>query len=181
MRKPILLLAAATVLAAPASAQTVGLVDDLIRDIEQVERKMLGLAKAMPADKYDWRPGTGVRSFGDVILHVAADNYLIPAAIGIAPDASTGIKGDDYKTAVAFEQRKLSTPERIAEMEKSFGFLKQALKGTSSARLSEKAKLFGQEFTVQQVWILAATHLHEHLGQAIAYARSNNVVPPWSQ
>jgi uncharacterized damage-inducible protein DinB len=181
MRKSLLLLTAATLLSVPAAAQQPQLVTDLIRDIEQVERKMMGLAKAMPADKYDWRPGQGVRSFGDVVLHVAADNYLIPAAIGIAPDASTGIKGDDYKTAVAFEQRKLSTAERIAEMEKSFAFVKEALKGTSNARLSEKAKLFGQEFTVQQVWILATTHLHEHLGQVIAYARSNNVVPPWSQ
>ena len=35
--------------------------------------------------------------------------------------------------------------------------------------------------TRQGFWILATTHLHEHLGQAIAYARSNGVVPPWSR
>ncbi|HJU76256.1 MAG TPA: DinB family protein [Gemmatimonadaceae bacterium] len=182
MRRPILALAALLLLSGvPAAAQQAVLVADLLQDVSQVEQKMLSLAKAMPADKFDWRPGAGVRSFGEVVMHVAADNYLIPATIGIAPDPSTGIKGDDYKTAVSYEQRKLGREAAIAEMEKSFAHLKRALQGTSAERLAQKVKLFGQDFTVQQTWILAATHLHEHLGQAIAYARSNSVKPPWSQ
>ena len=183
MRRPILAFSAALLVggAAPAIAQQATLVSDLLQDVSQVEQKMMSLAKAMPADKFDWRPGAGVRSFGEVIMHVAADNYLIPATIGIAADASTGIKGDDYKTAVAYEQRKLGREGAIAEMEKSFAHLKRALQGTAADRLPQKVKLFGQDFTVQQTWILAATHLHEHLGQAIAYARANSVKPPWSQ
>ena len=42
-------------------------------------------------------------------------------------------------------------------------------------------KLFGQPFTMQSAWVLGTTHLHEHLGQLIAYARTNGVKPPWSQ
>ena len=38
-----------------------------------------------------------------------------------------------------------------------------------------------QKNTTRGVWIVTATHLHEHLGQLIAYARSNNVTPPWSK
>ena len=185
MRRPIVLaLAAASVLgvsAVPASAQPATVVADLLVDVTQLEKKMVDLAKKMPADKFDWRPGTGVRSFGEVVLHVAADNYLIPAAIGVAADPSTGIKGDDYKTALAYEQRKLSRDAAIAEMEKSFAHLKKAMQATTADRLSQKVQMFGQSFTMQQAWILATTHLHEHLGQAIAYARSNSVAPPWSQ
>ncbi|MGH7712068.1 MAG: DinB family protein [Gemmatimonadaceae bacterium] len=166
---------------ARAAAQTAPLIADLLRDVSQVEEKMSKLAKAMPADKFDWRPGTGVRSFGEVVLHVAADNYLMPATVGVAADAATGIKGDDYNTALAFEQRKLARDAAIAEMEKSFTHLKRAMEGTTSQRLGEKVTLFGQTFTVQQTWIMTATHLHEHLGQAIAYARTNGVKPPWSQ
>ena len=178
------LLAVSTALVLTAShlsAQQSSVVADLLTDVGQVEKKMLQLAKAMPADKFDWRPAAGVRSFSEVVRHVAADNYLIPATIGIAAEPATGIKGDDYKTAVAYEQRKLDRDAAIAEMEKSFAHLKRALQGTTAQRMAEKVKLFGQDFTVQQTWILATTHLHEHLGQAIAYARSNNVVPPWSQ
>ena len=185
MRRPIAFtLAAAALLATGATraaAQQEKLVADLLADVSEVEQKMVGLAKKMPTDKFDWRPGTGFRSFSEVVMHVAADNYFIPAMVGVDADAATGIKGNDYKTAVTYEQRKLARDAAIAEMEKSFAHLKKALQNTSTARLSESVSMFGQTSTVQKTWILAATHLHEHLGQAIAYARSNNVVPPWSQ
>jgi uncharacterized damage-inducible protein DinB len=166
---------------ATSSAQTAPVIADLLQDVGQVEQKMLQLAKAMPADKFDWRPGTGVRSFGEVVMHVAADNYLIPAVAGVEADPATGIKGSDYNTAVTYEQRKLAREAAIAEMEKSFAHLKRAMQGVTTQKLGEKVQMFGQSFTVQQTWILATTHLHEHLGQAIAYARSNGVKPPWSR
>ncbi len=185
MRRPIAFTLAAVALLAPSAtrvaAQSDKLVADLMADVDEVEKKLVGLAKKMPADKFDWRPGTGVRSFAEVVMHVAADNYFIPAMVGVAADASTGIKGEDYKTAVAYEQRKLARDAAIAEMEKSFAHLKKALQNTSTARLSESINMFGQTSTVQKTWILAATHLHEHLGQMIAYARTSGVVPPWSQ
>jgi uncharacterized damage-inducible protein DinB len=176
-----LVVATTLVVAATATAKAQGgVVADLLVDLGQVEQKMMSLAKAMPADKYDWRPGAGVRSFGEVVLHVAADNYLIPAMGGVAADPATGIT-KDYNSAVAYEKRKLSRDAAIAEMEKSFAHLKKAMQGTAATALGEKVQMFGQSFTRQQMWILATTHLHEHLGQAIAYARSNGVKPPWSQ
>lgn len=156
-------------------------VTDLIRDVDDVEKKLMGLAKAIPVDKYNWRPAAGVRSVNDVVMHVAADNYLMPAAIGVAPDPATGIKGNDYNTALAFEKRTVTRDQAIAELEKSFAFMRKAMKGVTADDLSKKHSLFGQSFTGQQVLIMATTHLHEHLGQMIAYARSNGIVPPWSQ
>ena len=168
--------------AAPASASApTGLTADLLRDVDQVEKKMLQLARAVPADKYGWRPGQGVRSIGEVVMHVAADNYLFGAMLGNAADPATGIKRDDYKTAQAYERRQLGRDAAIAELEKSFAHLRKTLSATTPAQLGESVSMFGQTFTVQQTWIMATTHLHEHLGQLIAYARSNGVVPPWSQ
>jgi uncharacterized damage-inducible protein DinB len=153
---------------------------DLLSDISQVEQKMIGLARAIPASKYDWRPAAGVRSVAEVLKHVSADNYLMPAALGNAPDSATGIKGDDYNTAVAFEKREMNHDAIIAELEKSFAFLKTALQNATPDVMTKQASLFGQTFTGQQVWVMTVTHAHEHLGQMIAYARSNGVVPPWS-
>ncbi|MDQ3699055.1 MAG: DinB family protein [Gemmatimonadota bacterium] len=168
--------------ALPAAAQPAGSVTtDLLQGVTQLEKKMLDLARAIPADKYGWRPGTGVRSVGEVLLHVAADNYLLPAVVGFAADPSTGIKGDDYQTAVAFEKRTMNKDATIAELEKSFAHVKKSLTETPAARLGEKVSIFGQSFTTQQLWILTSTHLHEHLGQMIAYARSNDIAPPWSR
>ena len=162
--------------AAPAS----GLVADLLRDVSQVERKMLGLARAVPADKYGWRPGSGVRSVGDLVMHVAADNYLFPVILGTPADPSTGITSD-YSTAQAFEKRQISRDSAIVELERSFAFIKKSLSATPETKLGDKVSMFGQQFTTQQAWLLATVHLHEHLGQFIAYARVNEVKPPWTQ
>lgn len=180
-RFTVLNCAFALVCAVPTAAQSPSITTDLLSDVSEVEKKFVSLAKAIPPDKYEWRPGAGVRSVGEVIRHVAADNYLIPAGLGFAADASTGIKGDDYKTAMAFEAKKSTKDQSIADLEKSFAHLKQSMQATPAAKLSDQVKLFGQPFTMQRAWILGTTHLHEHLGQLIAYARTNSVKPPWSQ
>ena len=175
------LLAATLALPAAAAAQQApNLTADLMQDLQEVEKKVMGLARAIPADKYDWRPGEGVRSVGEVFMHIAADNYLLPAAVGQAAPAATGIKGDDYKTAMAFEKRKMDKDATVAELEKSFAHLRTALQASPATKMGESVKMFGQTFTTQRVWLMTATHLHEHLGQMIAYARSNGVKPPWS-
>jgi len=170
-----------TTAGASSTSVPASLTADLLTDVGQVEKKFMGLARAIPADKYNWRPAQGVRSIGEVLLHVAADNYLMPAALGHAADPATGIKGDDYKTAQAYERRQLDRDATIAELEKSFAHLRKTLSATPAARLGQPVSMFGQTFTVQQTWIMATTHLHEHLGQFIAYARSNGIAPPWSQ
>jgi uncharacterized damage-inducible protein DinB len=173
--------ALALLCAVPAAAQSASITADLVSDVSEVEKKFIALAKAIPPEKYDWRPGTGVRSVGEVIRHVASDNYLIPAGLGYAADASTGIKGDDYKTAQAFEVKKSTKDQSVADLEKSFAHLKKSMNATPAAKLGDQVKLFGQPFTMQRAWVLGTTHLHEHLGQLIAYARTNGVKPPWSQ
>jgi len=181
VRVTMLSCAFALAAALPARAQAPGsITSDLLSDIGQVEQKLVSLAKTIPADKYGWRPGEGVRSVGEVVLHVAADNYLMPAALGFPADPATGIKGDDYMTAAAFEKRTMDKDAAVAELEKSFAHLKKSLSSTPTAKLGAPVKLFGQTFTTQRTWVMATTHLHEHLGQLIAYARTNGVKPPWS-
>ena len=166
-------------LSASGSAQSDKLVADVLRDIDQVQGKLLQLAKAMPEAAYGWKAGAA-RSTSEVFQHVAADNYFLPTAVGAAAPDMTGIKTGDYKTVQAYETRKASRDEVIAELEKSFAHLKQVLSAVTPAQLSESINMFGQTFTKQQFLILTATHLHEHLGQMIAYARANNIKPPWS-
>ena len=169
-------------LAVPANAQTrEGVMGDLLKDISEVETKVVGLAKALPEGTYSWRPAEGVRSTGEVLAHVAADNYFLPAAMGIAAPGETGINGKDFKTAAAFEKRAMTRDQVIAELSKSFAFLKTSMSAVTDAQLNAPIELFGQKTTNRGLWITTATHLHEHLGQLIAYARSNKVVPPWSK
>lgn len=184
MRHPVrsLTLAALVLgLAAPVTTQSrEGVMGEMMRDVGQVEKKIVGLAKAMPESAYQYRPGQGVRSTAEVLMHVAADNYFIPAVMGIAPPKETGIT-KEYDSAVAFEKKAMSRDAAVAELEKSFAFLRQSMQNMPDAQLETAITVFGQKNTNRGFWLMATTHLHEHLGQLIAYARANNVTPPWSK
>jgi uncharacterized damage-inducible protein DinB len=177
MRFRTLALALALAVAAPVSAQS--FMGEMHRDVNEVQRKLVDLAKAMPDASYSWRP-TGARTVSELFLHVAADNYLIPVLMGKPAPAATGITSD-YQTAGTYEKRQLNKAQIVAELEASFVHLHQAMGLTTDTNLSENLKFFGQDWTRMRAMVLTVTHLHEHLGQAIAYARSNNVVPPWSR
>jgi len=175
------LTAVALTLTLPVGAQSrQGVMGDLLKDIGTVETKIVGLAKAMPAAAFEWRPAKAARSTSETLLHIAADNYFLPALMGVAAPAETGIT-KEYSTAAAFEKKAMSRDAVIAEVEKSFAFLKSSMNATPDAKLDAPLEMFGQKSTNRGLWISTTTHLHEHLGQLIAYARSNNVTPPWSK
>ena len=180
------MLVAGLLASAPAAAQTTegqapgGLLGDLAKDVQQVEQKVMSLAKAMPDSTFGWRPAPGVRSTGEVFQHIAADNYFLPVLLDKAAPAETGIT-KDFKTAMAFEKRPMDKAAVVAELEKSFAFLRSAMASTTEAQLNATVDMFGQKNTGRGVWLLTSGHLHEHLGQLIAYARSNKVTPPWSK
>lgn len=154
---------------------------DLIKLTGDVEQKLVGLADALSVEQQSWRPGEGVRSVQEVFMHVAADNYFLPAVLGVAAPAATRINATDYAAVQAFEQQKLDKAATIAELKTSFAHFTSALNSIPESRMDEAISVFGQDFTVRSFMILATAHLHEHLGQMIAYARTNGVKPPWSR
>jgi uncharacterized damage-inducible protein DinB len=180
-RRLFVLAAAVSTLSLPLGAQTrEGVMGEIARDLGQVEKKILGLARAMPAEAFEWRPGPGVRSTSETFRHIAADNYFLPVLMGVAAPAETGIT-KEFATAAAFEKRAMNRDAVIAELEKSFAFLNKAMAETPDTKLDAPLEFFGQKSTHRGLWITTATHLHEHLGQLIAYARSNKITPPWSK
>jgi uncharacterized damage-inducible protein DinB len=173
--------AAALIFTLPLAGQTrEGVMGELLKDTGDAEKKVLALAAAMPESAYAWRPGPGVRSAGEVFQHIASDNYFLPVLLGLTAPKETGIT-KEYNTAVAFEKRTMNKATVIAELEKSFAFLRTSMSSTTDAQLNASIDMFGQKSTTRGVWITTATHLHEHLGQLIAYARSNKITPPWSK
>ena len=118
--------------ASGASAGT--LVTDLLADVGTVETKLVDLASAIPEGKYNWHPDSA-RTVKRVLLHVAADTYVLPAMIGFAPDPSSGLTSD-YTTGVAFEGRDIPKDSVIAELKKSFAFVKQSLQSATAASMT---------------------------------------------
>lgn len=145
-------------------------------DMTQVERKFVGLAEAMPQSAYSWRPGEGVRSVGEVFTHVAFANYLFGQIIGtpIPPDVNAKYPNPDAFTAVT------NKAEIVAMLRASFAHARSVVSSLPTDKFATQVKMFGRDTPMPDAFLLYMTHNHEHLGQSIAYARSNKVVPPWS-
>ncbi len=167
-------------LAFATSASAQGLMAEMHRDVNDLQKKLIDLAKVIPEASYAWRPGSA-RSVGEVLLHVASDNYLIPVMMGKPIPTSVAISASDMKTLETYEKRKLTKDQIIAELDASFAHLHAAMGLTTDANLTQNINFFGQEWSRQRAMLMTVTHLHEHLGQMIAYARSNNIAPPWSR
>lgn len=140
--------------------------------LKDTESKFVRLAEAMPAEKYSWRPGEGVRSISEVYMHVAGANYYFMSLAGVKIPA--GITRDAEKTVTDKEKV-------VAAIKASFEHVSNAVAAMSDADMAKDTKLFGKPATYQNVLFFMTSHMHEHLGQSIAYARTNGVVPPWSQ
>ena len=143
---------------------------EFLRDLDGVQRKIVDLAATVPAEKYSWRPAPGVRSISEVYMHIAGGNYLLASF--------TGMKPPGYDTR---SLEKITDKDRVLiELKKSFDHLRTAALSTSDSDLDKSIKMFGNDTTERAAFLAALNHLHEHLGQSIAYARMNGVVPPWS-
>jgi uncharacterized damage-inducible protein DinB len=137
-------------------------------DAGTLSKKFTGLAQVM-AGKYEWKPGQGVRSVGDVFNLIVEEN-------GLLADALTG------KTNTGTEPAPITDPGKMQDaLKASYANLQKAITGLSDNDLQTQVKLFGEDMTKQDAVMLILEDQHEHLGQSIAYARTNGVVPPWSK
>jgi uncharacterized damage-inducible protein DinB len=151
---------------------------DLMGVYGDAEKKVLELEEAVPQSKFNWRPAPGVRSIAEAYLHIAFGNYgLTKMATGKEPPAEAGWEMNptkwDSKTKDKAEIKKI--------LEKSFAHVHEVIGALPDADLDKVVSFFGHEVTVRSVLIILVGHLNEHLGQSVAYARANKIVPPWSK
>ena len=137
-------------------------------DAGTLSKKFTGLAQAM-AGKYDWKPGQGVRSVGDVFNLIVKENGILVGVLSGTPNTGA-------------PPAPITDPEKMQEaLKASYLNLQKAITALSDNDLQAPVKLFGRDWTKQDALMHILEDQHEHLGQSIAYARSNGVVPPWSK
>lgn len=158
--------------AAPSAPAVSGLRADVIWQLTDVEKKLTALAEATPQEKYGWRPGPGVRSVSEVYMHIVGANYFLPTFMGAK--MPEGLSRDMEKTVT--EKAKV-----VEAVKKSFDHARKAVEATPDADLDKKVKMFGHDSSERMAMIVLVSHGHEHLGQSIAYARTNGIAPPWSE
>jgi uncharacterized damage-inducible protein DinB len=164
--------AALTLLAAPrAGAQPAELGQGWLPEFELATRQTMQLAEAMPADKYAWRPGPGVRSVSEVFMHIALGNYFLLGQAGVKVPVDLSKLPKDPEKSIA------AKADVVKFLKTSFDAVRESY---PKADRQKKVQFFGKEVTADGVFLRLLIHINEHMGQSIAYARMNGVVPPWS-
>jgi uncharacterized damage-inducible protein DinB len=135
-------------------------------------RKIVALAEAMPASTYTWSPGPGVMEVGHVYMHIARYNYLYPTQ-NLGTPLPEGIDLDRMESV-------RDKGEVLAVLEKSRDWVVESVGAMSAEKLERTTELYGREVDGWAVLVQLLAHMNEHVGQSIAYARMNGVVPPWS-
>jgi len=137
-----------------------------------VSRLLISMAEAIPAEKYSWRPQPGVRSVSEVLMHIAQSNYYLLSVTG--PKMPPELESDDI------EKKVVSKPEVVSYLRRSLEAVKAARAQLKPGDLQRKVKIYGETVNVDGMYLRIICHDNEHMGQLIAYARINGVVPPWS-
>ena len=137
-----------------------------------VSRLLVSMADAIPADKYSWRPQPGVRSVSELLMHIAQSNYYLLSVTG--PKMPSELASDDV------EKKIVSKPEVLAYLRRSLEAVKNARAQLKPADLQRQVKIYGETVSVDGMYLRIICHDNEHMGQLIAYARINGIVPPWS-
>lgn len=158
-----------------------GFAADWMADFQRVGGRLAQLAEAVPAEKFSWAPNDEVRTVSGVYVHVAFTNTFLPMALGAAPPEGLDLPEDMNPMAVMKEWESTITDKDdvIAKLKASFDYASKAVPTITDH--DTIVETFGFPGTKRAYLLILLTHAHEHLGQSIAYARSNDVVPPWSR
>jgi uncharacterized damage-inducible protein DinB len=147
-------------------------IDLMLNQVAFMEGRISSLAEAIPADKYSWRPGEEVRSTGEQIVHMLSAAYFLSSMMG-------GEKPDHITQDL--EKTLTDKTEILKNLKASFKAVTEFLKSYDTANYEKMVKTPFGEFSQRTMILIINNHYHEHLGSLITYARSNGVVPPWSE
>ena len=157
-----------------AQESAAGELASFIADLDAMREKFIALAEAFPEDTYTWRPMEGVRSVSEVLMLIASEGYgFAPTALGGTAAMSREESGE---LSMVTDKAQV-----IDHLTKGFAHAKMELEAIDPATLLGVRTVFGQERSTVDLVLFVAGDMHEHLGQLIAYARTNQIVPPWSQ
>lgn len=152
--------------------QTEGLWEGYDGEWAHVSQQLIALAEAIPAEKYSWRPAPGVRSVSEVFMHIALANFYLLSVTG--PKMPADMKQDMEKTVT-------KKADVIDWLKRSLAAVKTARAQLKPGDLERKVKIEGKTVTVDGMYLRIIIHDNEHMGQLVAYARMNGIVPPWSK
>lgn len=170
------------------STRIPGFKGEFLWELDIAEKQVTALAEAFPEDRYGWRPAESARSVSEVLVHVALGNLGILAATGIqsAPDLYGNLEGDFLTRMMAMVAKNdalgntvTSKVDVLPLLKRSFDVVRNTFTQASDAELERLDQLFGERTSIRRVYLRLLCHLHEHMGQLIAYTRAMGRPAPW--
>ena len=153
---------------------------DLVANLARVGKQLVSLAEATPAEKFSWRPNDDVRKMSEIYMHVVGPNLLMPSMLGAAPPKGLTIPEKPFELFRKWETEVTSKDAVIARLKESFDYAAGAIVTIPASEHDTEVDVFGFPASKRAYLLILMSHAHEHLGQAVAYARTVGVVPPWS-
>jgi uncharacterized damage-inducible protein DinB len=135
-----------------------------------VKDVILRSAEKVPEENYSFKPTDAVRSYGQILGHVADAQYLFCSLV-------LGEKNPAPK----IEQTKTSKADLIAALKDAFAYCDKAYDGMTDASAAQMVKLFGGDTPKLGVLSVNSMHTVEHYGNLVTYMRLKNIVPPTSE
>jgi uncharacterized damage-inducible protein DinB len=120
---------------------------------------------------YSFKPTDEVRSYGQIVGHVANANYMF---------CSTAL-GEKSPAAADIEKTKTTKADLVQALKDSFAYCDKAYDGMTDTLALQKVKLFGHEMPALGVLTFNNMHDYEHYGNIVTYLRLKNIVPPSSE
>lgn len=156
-------------LAMPALAQNT-ISADIKTLFGGVANNVVRAAEKMPEENYAFKPVPEVRSFGQLIGHIADSQFMICSAA----------KGEKRAPA-AVEKTKTSKADLVSALKESVAYCDAVYAETTDAKGAETIKMFGRDRTRAAALIMNLSHSNEHYGNLVTYMRSKGLVPPSSE
>jgi uncharacterized damage-inducible protein DinB len=136
-----------------------------------VSTAVIGAAQKMPEENYSFKPTPEVRSFGQLVGHVADASYMFCSK---ASDEANPIKDSIEKT-------KTSKADLVAAVKDAVAFCNKSFESMTDAKGSQMIKLFDFQLARLTVYSLNTAHTDEHYGNMVTYLRLKGIVPPTSE
>lgn len=134
------------------------------------KRAIVGAAEKMKAEDYDFAPTSGVRTFGQLVGHVADAQYLFCSAAAGETNPAPGI-----------EKSKKTKDDLVAALKEAMAYCDKVYAATTDSNATQIVKFFGGERTRLNVLSFNTTHNYEHYGNMVTYMRMKGLVPPTSE
>lgn len=130
----------------------------------------VGAAVKMPEENYSFKPTPDIRSFGQLVGHVADASYMFCSQASGETVASKNI-----------EKTKTSKADLVAALKDAVAYCSKAFDGMTDAKGSQMVKMMGFDLAKLTVFSINTAHTDEHYGNMVTYMRLKGIVPPTSE